>query len=118
VIALAANTVVAATKLSPARLEQAYAILSEASGIDEVLTVYAVHVGAREAILAAKVHPSPGQMGADLACLLDELDRQLRDALPEIGEMFIDVTSHRRTPEHDPYRQQTCKMAETRASST
>jgi cation diffusion facilitator family transporter len=90
--------------ISPARLERAYAILSEASGIDEVLTVYTVHVGAQEAILAAKVHPSPGQTGADLACLLDELDRQLRDALPEIGEVFIDVTSHRRTPEHDPYR--------------
>jgi cation diffusion facilitator family transporter len=85
--------------ISPARLGRAYAILSEAPGIDEVLTIYAVHVGAQEAILAAKVHPSPGQTGADLACVLDDLDRQLRDALPEIGEVFIDVTAHRGTPD-------------------
>jgi cation diffusion facilitator family transporter len=83
--------------ISPARLERAYAILSEAPGIEEVLTIYAVHVGAQEAILAAKVHPSPDQTGADLARLLDDLDRQLRNALPEIGEVFIDVTAHRRT---------------------
>ena len=63
---------------------------------DEVLTIYATQVGAEEAILAAKVHPSPGQSGEDLARLLDDLDRRLREALPEIGEVFIDVTAHRR----------------------
>ena len=85
--------------ISPARLGRAYAILSEAPGIDEVLTVYAVHVGTQEAILAAKVHPSPGQTGADLPRLLDELDQRLRDELPEIGEVFIDLTAHQRRPE-------------------
>ncbi len=79
-----------------ARLEQAYAILSAAPGIDEVLTVHAVHVGTQEAILAAKVNPSPGQTVADLARLLDELDGRLRRELPEIGEVFIDVTAHHR----------------------
>jgi divalent metal cation (Fe/Co/Zn/Cd) transporter len=88
--------------ISPARLERAYTILSEAPGIDEVLTVYAVSVGTHEAILAAKVHPRPGQTGADLGRLLDDLDRRLRDELPEIGEVFIDVTAHRRPPEVAP----------------
>jgi hypothetical protein len=37
--------------------------------------------------------------GADLARLLDDLDRQLRGALPKIGEVFIDVTAHRRMPD-------------------
>jgi cation diffusion facilitator family transporter len=82
--------------ISPKRLELAHSILSEAPGIDEVLTIYATQVGAEEAILAAKVHPSPGQSGEDLARLLDDLDRRLRTALPEIGEVFIDVTAHRR----------------------
>ena len=82
--------------ISPKRLELAHAILSEAPGIDEVLTIYATQVGAEEAILAAKVHPSPDQTGDDLAHLLDDLDRRLRTALPEIGEVFIDVTAHRR----------------------
>jgi divalent metal cation (Fe/Co/Zn/Cd) transporter len=81
--------------IAPARLERAYTIITESPGIDEVLTLHAVHVGAQEAILAAKVHPSPGQSGADLARLLDELDQRLRDELPEIGEVFIDATAQR-----------------------
>jgi divalent metal cation (Fe/Co/Zn/Cd) transporter len=81
--------------ISPDRLAMAYSILSEAPGIDEVLTVHAVHVGPYEAILTAKVHPSPGQSGADLARLLDELDHRLRGKLPEIGEVFIDATARR-----------------------
>jgi cation diffusion facilitator family transporter len=88
--------------IPPARLDQAYAILSAAPGIDEVLTVYTVHVGAQEAILAAKVHPTPGQSGDDVARLLDDLDNRLRAELPEIGEVFIDVTTHRRPREDQP----------------
>jgi divalent metal cation (Fe/Co/Zn/Cd) transporter len=38
---------------------------------------------------------------ASPALVLDSLDRQLRTELPEIGEVFIDVTAHRRPVEHD-----------------
>lgn len=49
----------------------------------------------QEAILAAKVHPV-ADMGADeLAEAMDEIDSRLRAELPEIGEVFIDVTAHR-----------------------
>jgi cation diffusion facilitator family transporter len=82
--------------IPPPRLERAYAIVSDAPGIDQVLSIYAVHIGPQEALLAAKVHPSPGQSGDELARLLDELDQRLRRELPEIGEVFIDVTANRR----------------------
>jgi divalent metal cation (Fe/Co/Zn/Cd) transporter len=85
--------------IAPARLERAYAILGEAPGIDEILALYAVHVGPDEAILTAKVHPKPGQTADDLARLLDGLDERLRGELPEIGEVFIDVTAHRLPPD-------------------
>jgi cation diffusion facilitator family transporter len=88
--------------ISPARLARAHAILSEAPGIDEVLTVYAVHVGPQEAILAAKVHPTPDSASADLPRVLDNLDQRLRDELPEIGEVFIDLTAHRRPEARGP----------------
>jgi cation diffusion facilitator family transporter len=84
--------------IAPGRLETAYAIIAGARGIDQVLSLYAVHAGPDEAILAAKVHPSPGQTADDLARLLDELDERLRTELPEIGEVFIDVTAYHGTP--------------------
>lgn len=81
--------------IAPDRLARAQAIIAGAAGIDEVLNVYAVNAGPQEAILAAKVHPASGQNAEQLARLLDELDQRLRSELPEIGEVFIDVTSNR-----------------------
>jgi hypothetical protein len=50
-------------------------------------------VAPQEVIVAAKVHPSPGQTGDQLAGAMDDLDRALRDGFPEVAEVFIDVTS-------------------------
>ena len=85
----------AGRSIAPAHLARAYAILGEAPGIDEVLALDAVHVGPDEPILTAKVHPTPGQSTDEPARLLDDIDRRLRDELPEIGEMSIDATAHR-----------------------
>jgi hypothetical protein len=54
----------------------------------------AAYVAPQEVILTAKVHPAAGQTAEQLAELLDELDHRLRDALPEIAEVFIDATAH------------------------
>jgi cation diffusion facilitator family transporter len=78
----------------PARLKRARAILEDTSSIDRVLDRYAVHAALQEVILAAKVHPADGQAGEDLAEVLDELDQRLRRELPEIAEVFIDITAH------------------------
>jgi cation diffusion facilitator family transporter len=77
------------------RLRIAHSILSGSPGIEQVLTMYAAYAGPQEAILGAKVHPAAGQTGEQLAELLDELDQRLREALPEIGEVFIDATANR-----------------------
>ena len=45
--------------------------------------------------MAAKVHPAPGLTADELAGALDDIDRALRRELPEIAEVFIDLTSHR-----------------------
>jgi len=80
--------------MQPARLEAAYNILAASTGIDAVLSMYAVHIGPQEVIVAAKAHPKPGQTGEELARALDEVDRAVPEQLPEVAEVFIDVTSH------------------------
>jgi cation diffusion facilitator family transporter len=79
----------------PARLERVYAILEQSPSIDEVLSVQAVYGAPQEVIVAAKVHPAPGKTADELASALDAIDRTLRLELPEVAEVFIDLTSHR-----------------------
>ncbi len=79
----------------PARLERVYAILEQSPSIDEILSVQAVYGAPQEVIVAAKVHPAPGKTAEQLATALDDLDRTLRRELPEVAEVFIDLTSHR-----------------------
>jgi cation diffusion facilitator family transporter len=82
----------------PARLEKVYAILEESPDLDEILSVQAVYGAPQEVIVAAKVHPAPGRTADEVASALDDIDRALRQALPEVAEVFIDLTSHRRSP--------------------
>jgi divalent metal cation (Fe/Co/Zn/Cd) transporter len=85
--------------MAPARLRRAYEIIAESPAIEEVLDLYAVHAAPQEVIIAAKVHPASGQTGDELADVLDGLDERLNTELPEVGEVFIDVTAHRLTRE-------------------
>jgi divalent metal cation (Fe/Co/Zn/Cd) transporter len=80
--------------MQPARLEAAYNILAASPSIDAVLSMYAVHVGPEEVIVAGKAHPKPGQTGEQLSRALDDVDRAVREALSEVAEVFIDITSH------------------------
>jgi cation diffusion facilitator family transporter len=79
----------------PARLERVYAIIERSPSIDEVLSVQAVYGAPQEVIVAAKVHPAPGKTAEELASALDDIDHTLRRELPEVAEVFIDLTSHR-----------------------
>jgi cation diffusion facilitator family transporter len=81
----------------PARLERVYAIIEQSPSIDEVLSVQAVYGAPQEVIVAAKVHPAPGKTADELAIALDDIDHTLRQQLPEVAEVFIDLTSHRVT---------------------
>src|SRR5215204_1248036 len=78
----------------PARLELARRTLAESPAVDEIRQLYAVHVAPQEVLLAAKVHPVANMDADELAEAMDEIDSRLRAELPEIGEVFIDVTAH------------------------
>jgi divalent metal cation (Fe/Co/Zn/Cd) transporter len=88
--------------IAPARLARARGIIEESPAIDLVLDVYAVHAAPHEAILTARVHPAAGWSGEELARFLDELDQRLRRELPEIGEVFVDITAHLRRAQTVP----------------
>jgi divalent metal cation (Fe/Co/Zn/Cd) transporter len=81
--------------MRPARLARVYEILAQSPSIDEILSVQAVYGAPQEVIVAAKVHPAPGKTADELATALDSIDHALRQELPEIAEVFIDLTSHR-----------------------
>jgi divalent metal cation (Fe/Co/Zn/Cd) transporter len=85
----------------PSRLARVYAILAESPSIDEILSVQAVYGAPQEVIVAAKVHPAPGQTADQLASAMDSIDHILRQELPEVAEVFIDLTSHRATSGED-----------------
>lgn len=78
--------------MPPERLEIARRTLGASPGVDEIRQLYGVTLAPQEVILAAKVHPSEDLTVEQLAREMDEVDARLRAALPEVGEVFIDVT--------------------------
>ena len=86
----------------PARLERVYVILERSPSIDEIVSLKAVYGAPQEVIVAAKVHPAPGRTADELATAFDGIDHELRAELPEIAEVFIDLTSHRARSDDEP----------------
>jgi len=77
------------------RLQQVSTILSNDPAVEEVLALQAVYIGPLEVVVAAKVHPAPGLTIEQLTGAVDGLDQALRTMLPEVADVFIDVTSYR-----------------------
>jgi divalent metal cation (Fe/Co/Zn/Cd) transporter len=81
--------------LPPEQLKQAYAILTAAPAVEEVLTLQAVYTGPEEAIIAARIHPRAGLSIEQLTQAMDDLDIALRAALPEVADVYLDITTFR-----------------------
>jgi cation diffusion facilitator family transporter len=81
--------------LSSARLQELYETLAAAPAVDEVLSLQAVYTGPEEAIVAAKVHPAAGLSIDQLTRAMDDLDLALRSAVPQVAEVYLDVTTFR-----------------------
>lgn len=82
--------------LPPSQLEQLEAIVTGSPAVAEILTLWAVYIAPEEAIVAAKIHPDESLGSEQLAREMDALDGEIREALPEVADVFLDVTSFRR----------------------
>jgi cation diffusion facilitator family transporter len=82
--------------VAPQRVELARRTVAASPAVDEVRQLFAVYVAPQDVLLAAKVHPVSGLTVQELARSMDDLDTRLRTELPEIGDVFIDVTEHSR----------------------
>jgi len=60
--------------------------------IQEVLVLEAIYSGPEEVVVLAKARPSPKLQIDELGRAMDELDRKIREALPFVADVFIDVT--------------------------
>jgi len=73
-------------------------IVAEDRAVEEVLALRAMYSGPEEAIVVAKVRPSRKLDIDQLGRAMDELDRRIRESLPVVADVFIDVTAHRGPP--------------------
>jgi cation diffusion facilitator family transporter len=76
-------------------LERLRAILDEDAAVEEVLALRAMYSGPEEAIVVAKIRPSRALNIDRLSRAMDDLDRRIREALPYVADVFIDVTGDR-----------------------
>jgi divalent metal cation (Fe/Co/Zn/Cd) transporter len=81
--------------LAPEQLQRLSTILAASPATEEVLGLRAVYTGPEEVIVAAKVHPAASLTIEQLTRAMDDLDSAVRSALPEVADVYIDVTTHR-----------------------
>ena len=75
-------------------MERLYEILSSHPAIAEVILLRAVYIGAEDAIVTAKVHAAPNVTIDEYAHAADDLDTAMRAAVPEVADVYLDVTSY------------------------
>lgn len=63
--------------------------------VDQILSLHATYSAPEEVIVAAKIHPREGVTVETLAKSMDELDRQIREHLPLVADVFLDLTNRR-----------------------
>jgi cation diffusion facilitator family transporter len=81
--------------LRPPYLERLYTIVKEDPAVEEIVSLRATYSGPEEVIVLAKVRPSPDLNIQQLTRAMDDLDNKIRDALPIVADVFIDVTCRR-----------------------
>jgi cation diffusion facilitator family transporter len=78
--------------LPPLLLERLHATFEGDPAIEQVLSLRAIYTGPEEVVVVAKVHPSPSLNAEELARAMDDLDHRIRQALPLVADVFVDVT--------------------------
>jgi divalent metal cation (Fe/Co/Zn/Cd) transporter len=75
------------------RLERIHRIVAASPGVERIVMLYATYESPQEVFVTAKVRPAAQRSTSELANDMDEIDRSLRRELPEVAEVFIDITA-------------------------
>lgn len=81
--------------LPPAELDKLHALLAATPGVARVVTLHAVYAGPEEVLVVAKVHPAADVESDDLARAMDEAEEKIREELPLVADVYVDVTRRR-----------------------
>jgi cation diffusion facilitator family transporter len=81
----------------PEERERMRTVLTRHEGIDDVLELRTMALGPNALLVAVRVDLSDGLDSEGVERLATELDRELREAVPEVEEVFIDPTSRGET---------------------
>jgi cation diffusion facilitator family transporter len=77
----------------PEERERLHEVLDSHDGVDEVVELLTMAIGPNALLVAARLDLSEGLDSSEVESLATELDRALREAVPEVREVFLDPTS-------------------------
>ena len=77
-------------------LDRLRAMFEEDPAVEEVLALRAMYSGPEEVVVVAKIRPSRKLDIKQLGRAMDDLDRRVRQALPYVADVFVDVTGDQR----------------------
>ena len=97
VIALAANALIAVTKLAgaaaqPQEGERIERVLEDRPDVDEVVELLTLVLGPNALLVAARIDLADGMQADRVEQLASELDDAVREAVPDVTEVFLDAT--------------------------
>ncbi len=75
-------------------LKQIHQLMQDSPGIREVIGLQAIYTGPEEAVVVAKILPACSTVD-ELAKEMDVLDHLIREAVPFVADVFVDVTAWR-----------------------
>jgi cation diffusion facilitator family transporter len=80
--------------IPPNLFERLRALVEADEAIEELLILRAIYSGPEEVVVLAKARPAPGLEVGELTRAMDDLDRRIREELPLVADVFIDVTAY------------------------
>jgi cation diffusion facilitator family transporter len=79
----------------PDQREALQRALTEPDEVDEVVELLTMYTGPRSLLVAARIDLADGVEAQRVEQLADELDERLREAVPDVDQVFLDPTSRR-----------------------
>jgi cation diffusion facilitator family transporter len=78
-----------------AQLARLRSIFEEDAAVERLVALRATYSGPEEVIVVAKIRPAPSLDVQGLTSAMDDLDRRVREALPYVADVFVDITGDR-----------------------